>query len=321
LWRDCGACPNECQRIDLTAPSNPDVPDSVSLAQVAARACMRWDGELENARLFVPGAIKQRLSVMFLPFRTFISQVAIGSDIIEKGIGNFTRCCQKRLQELFFADSRVERATIVEKWFSKTGVFLDVAPSLNISEEVSLYPRIENRGEFGFRSLNQGSAHPLLWSDIRKAMVDGKESGCYIARDGSASTDVIFISKPVELEGDLCIVTIGITTHCDPVQPMNVKMINEEQKKFNRMFLEPRSIPSIKQVNILIICNMGSYSDTPVSGDQFHTVLKRDRRRCKCIDETILLNLSSPNLHKEFFGLTNDEQLAENLEAICIKRN
>ena len=308
--------PKERQGIDLTAPSDPDIRDSICLAQVTQYAYMLWDGELENARVFVPRAIRQRLSAMFMPFRTFISDAKIGSGVTEKGIANFKRCCQKRFQELFSGDSRVDKARIIEKWFSKTKVFLELTSTLKLSEDVSLYPRIESDGDNRFRSLNQTSAQPEIWPDIRKAMVDGNECGCYIARDGSASTDVIFISKPVELQGELYIVTIGIAVHCDPEQPMIAEMIDDEKKKFNRMFLEPRSVPLMKQVNILIVCDTGSYSDTLVSDNTFHTVLKRDRRRFKCIDETLLLNLSSPSLRKEFFGLTKDEQLAANLEAI-----
>jgi len=68
----------------------------------------------------------------------------------------------------------------------------------------------------------------------------------------------------------------------------------------------------------LIICNTGSYASSLLADAELHTVLNHNPSY-KFINETILLNLSNPDRRREFFGLTDDEKLAANVEALVTK--
>jgi hypothetical protein len=128
---------------------------------------------------------------------------------------------------------------------------------------------------------------------------------------------VIFIVKNVPFKGELCTVTIGLAVQCNQV-PISTAKVEDAREKFNRMFVQPNTKPRKNERNILINCNTGSYASSPLADAELHTVLKHNPIY-KLINETILLSLSNPDGRREFFGLTDDEKLAANGEALVNK--
>jgi hypothetical protein len=191
-----------------------------------------------------------------------------------------------------------DKSTIVRQWFSKSKFFAETESSLSHGADITFFPKIADNGAREFESLDQQTARPDLWPHIREAMSDAENSGCFIPRDKSASSDVIFITKKVPGEGYLYTVTIGLAVKCYRA-PMSATQVDDEREKFNRMFVQPDSTSRTNERNILIVCNTGSYVNKLISDAELHTVIDNDDRY-KCINETILLNLSTEDRRKEF---------------------
>ena len=86
-----------------------------------------------------------------------------------------------------------------------------------------------------------------------------------------------------------------------------------------RWILWLRKFPTLVNFSRIISritnCNTGSYASSILADAELHKVLGHDPSY-KFINETILLNLSNPDRRRDFFGLSDDEKLAANVEAL-----
>jgi hypothetical protein len=348
--------------IDLALPALEDVSKSLPLVKVAARAGFRYEGTLQNARLYVTKGVKRYLSIFFLAFRAYISEVRPKSPIKIEYFSNFETCCGKRFQELFPEHTEGRDSAFITRWFggSNYKTFLE---TLRIGEYSANAPKISDQGKKTFWSLSQSTAKPYLWPEIREAMFNASPRGAFYPDYMSASSDVILTACEKGSDGRDHQVTIGLAVKC--LQgPLSEPLISAEKQIFNQMFESksvlltrtrksvtgaPASTPPLPRgratsndvdgrvrrtddvetdakstetddVNILIICNTGTYSYPKFAANEFSFV-EGPHESYPFIHETIYLNLSNEKMRSDFFGIrgAEDIRLRENLEFLVKK--
>ena len=308
-------CIDSGERIDMTR-AVADGDKHLSWAQLANRSFIRWEGQIDNAKLFASPRVIRLLSQLLLPLREFLCKVSTESDVKYNHAANFEICCLKIFQEMFAQAQRPE--VHYPQWFG--GTLFGLLNEFKVPSAVSCIPKVTERGS-KFANLDQSTVHAGEWNLVRDDM-EKKAPMCFMPLELSASSDAFIITQ-VWKDGIHCLVTIGLAAKCYSTTTLRDSNVEAELWKFNRMFETriPGEGRKAHQINILIICCTGSRAGmNNVEGKFFSRV---DLKGYKNIDEAFCLDLSTPALRAKFFRVDSYEHSAviarTNLE-IMIRR-
>ena len=350
--------------IDLTKKAFPDIRQSKTLAQLADSARIRYEGTLQDARVFASLDVKRHLAPLFFPLRAFLMELSLNSLPRYNHEGNLELCCLRRFQEMFRGEAVLGNPeSRFPQWFA--GTTFGELEGFRLNRTLTKIPKITSAGSTSMVSLEQSTAVPELWPNILELMRKLEAPRSFIPADMSASTDVLMVTSAI-LKGENRTVTIGLAVKCtqSPLAaegPRN--SVNREKEIFNRMFLGSTSyvrdaddVPSIysgditaaaepilvdeedrcsspkilahsnektklgQDLNILIVCSTGGFSGVRFpAGRNYASSLevgKYDK-----IHETIYLDLSNTHKRASFFGVADDEHLAEKIEWMVGKKD
>ena len=321
------------QTVDLGGFVFPHLSKSITYAQLADMARLRYEGTTGAAKLFASKLVKRQLAVFFLPLRSFLMQMDTSTDLQYAHERNFELCVLRRFQEMFGGAlndiSRFPPGEGYPHLFG--GTLFGSLQGFFLNRALNKIPKISDGGLKIFTMLDQKTADPKLWPQILQAMRSQSLPRNFLPADLSASTDVFLVTK-AKLEDVERTVTIGLAVKCiqSPLALDGEKnSVGREREIFNRMF-EPgdqvlaNSIPNDrspvpdsadlgKDLNVLIVCSSGGYAGTVIVKDKNFVKFEKSSK-FPHIDETILLDLSSAEKRANFFGVSDDRALADKVE-------
>ena len=310
---------------------------SLQFWQLADRALFRREG----TRVFVSTIVKQHLSAIFLPFRQFITAYQPNTPLQFNHATNFELCCMRRLQEMCMQKSPKSLAQRFPKWFSNST--FGGLRGIQLAEKFMWIPKITSTGSFEYIGLDQETAHPKTWPLVRAAMLSLDQPRCFVPREKSSSSDIIFTTS-IMRDGQDIMVTVGVAAKCY-ANKLGVKLINDERRKFNIMFMSQSeldtdfdekpvackraklvlpSLPPNSQMNILIICSSGGFVDAKdqvLFRDANVRLLKPRKTMTEFayVHETLLLDMSTAETRADFFGVSDRPELSGKVENIVGK--
>ena len=296
-----------------------------SLALLADRARIRWEGELSKATLFATPAVRRSLSILCSSFKAFLSIYRRDPHLLVKRDRVFEYFLLKRMQDMFRDEGSPGEQ--YRQWFGDTA-FGNLS-AFRASPEILGFPKITSRStDSKAITITAKTAHikklPELLQIIRE-----KGSGCYLPLPNSSSSDGLIVYS--NRQGAIKFVIIGIAAKCVSA-PFSTTSIHTEIRLFNRMlagYEAPHS--GVKRspegdFNCLMIFSAGG----------FCKMNNQNRKRKKnglrsnpveyafkssdypYVNSVLLIDLSSPTDRQEFFGIKDEEtQLLQNLEFIA----
>jgi hypothetical protein len=316
-----------CVSVDLSASTGQE--GSLKLVDLADRANIRWEGTIQDAKLYVSKAVKRHLTIFFMPFKALIAQVQLDSEVCVTYDLNFERCCWKRFQEIFGREEKDRSDQVLEhirRWFGSSEYF-DMFAHLFLGDYIGTFPKVTSVGSATFASLSQKTVSPSLWPQVRKAMFESSPRGCFYPREKSASSDAILFADQTLVNNRRRRVTIGLASKCY-TGSLSTLDIRKEKKLFNAMFTSPvsgkrstrKSLGQNPELNILVICNTGKFAEHKLAADEPSKALPAGEEYPH-VDEVIFLNLSSPALRADFFGIdaAAEDSLRSSLEFLVTK--
>ena len=260
----------------------------------------------------------------FSPFREFISVYGgkMG-DVKLDHSANFELCCLKRFQEMFHAKSS-NPGWLFPDWFK--GTVFGQLEDFSIAKTHRSIPKITEEGKTSFSTIEQETLRADNWPELHSTM-ESLAPQCFIPRDKSAATDVLIMSRAL-LEGEPCIVTVGLAVKCYSSSQLSGNAIQRELSLFNRMF-ESEDYSSARRLNFLFICCTGIHRSRrflkTLDGCEKlnnHFSLIETEKFFPHITEAVCFDLSTEELRANFFGISKpeDSHLRKNLEDL-IKKN
>ncbi|EGZ15625.1 hypothetical protein PHYSODRAFT_302094 [Phytophthora sojae] len=119
------------------------------------------------------------------------------------------------------------------------------------------------------------------------------------------------------------LLTVGLAVKNYVGTEVTEKTVKEEWDKFNLMCINLPKDKSSKRLNVLIVCATayGYHLRLKFAGPHSKSVVYASSASSgdDIINEIILLNLSTPDLRAEFFGLQDDSDLKAVLESMIAK--
>jgi hypothetical protein len=303
-------------RVNLEQKISNHDPKSLQKVELADKALIRWEGDLNNAQLFVSQTVREILQLHSRPFKQFITLYEKLGDVAFDHSFNFETACIYRFQEMFYTGIRPDAK--FARWFH--GSELGRVENFTVVKEIQNIPKLTSNGENVLRSMHQATVSPELWPEPLSLME--KSSPHAIFRPGamSSSSDFIITSSCLYNDAD-CLVTVGLAVKCFSATAMNSTQIKEELAIFNAMFpSRTKTNGSVNRLNTLIVC---CSSATPRGKPVPATCLRKldipsefDR-----LDEALYLDLSTREKRADFFELSDPtaSRLLDNLEHMIAK--
>ena len=326
------------EAVNLSAKVFREINQSRTFGQLADYARLRYEGTLDNSRIFASKFIKRHLSALFLPFRYFLMQFDIATPVRYNHEGNFELCCFRRLQEMFPPKENPNEIPTPGSRFPMCfgNSTFGLINNFWLHQSFIRFPKITTKGAKRFESLDQKTASEALLPQIVAAMRSQPLPCNFLPADLSASSDSFLLSKAT-LNNEDRTVTIGLAVKClqTPLSHTGERnSLKREQFVFNRMFDGVPSPDSIdaqdrnprysglndlgKDINILIVISTGGFSDMHFGDGSYSKTLVHNNEFPN-ITETILIDLSSVEKRKDFFGVTDDEDLTNKIEWMVSK--
>jgi hypothetical protein len=270
----------------------------ISFEYLASRIFAGYNDTPEATELFFAPAVESYLMRVFLPFSDFVLD-------------------QKYLITNRYLDkSRIFEALLL-KWFEAMGTSQDIiahswngfCPDTSLLKNVILRVGSEKTVD-GLRILSPGdsSSGPTtisvmeLSADIKKYLTDNSVN-IYFPAPKSSSPDIILI-QPQEGRSDDFLV--GIQAKCYSGGTIGAAVCEGEAKKFYTILERTRSVRRKKKLNgVLIMCATCGYTQSDfveLTSTTKSIVWDRKPKEWKNF-EIIIINLSTPSMRKEFFGL------------------
>jgi hypothetical protein len=304
------------QTVDLTQLFKNHLTIEISYQYLASRVFAGYDDTPESTQLYFPPAIESYLMRVFLPFSHFVRDQEY---IIEKDYLDKSRIFEALLLKWFEAMGESNN-TIGQLWNG-------FCPENSLLTDVVL--RVDSRKTVeGLLILarDQTSSGPntLSVEDFGRNVgtyLSDNSVNIYFPAPKSSSPD-IFLIQPQE--GGNADLLVGIQAKCLTTGAISVTMCESEAEKFNRILEATRSQRPGRVLNgVLIMCGTRDTTQTGFPRDTRDAKSFVWKRSSSTNCEIIIVNLSNPDMRKDFFGLalgirdaTRSTQLSEEQEKI-----
>ncbi|KAH9152740.1 hypothetical protein LEN26_003653, partial [Aphanomyces euteiches] len=290
------AAANERSPVDMLGTIKDNGSRKVSLDIIANNSCVAWEGTAESAHVFVHPKVKSYMEGLLMPFTEYIRYIGDISGVSVDYPSVFEWMTIKRFQQAFTKKSQPQ---LVMPDFFTTPIFGN-CKDLAFSLSTRPMPKITSKGN-RHPNLNSATASPDSWNTLLEEIISLGDV-CLKPLPKSASSDGFLVTN-AKFEDKEVKVICGLAVKNYTTTPFADNNLSKECDVFNRMFNE---IGSTGYLRILFVC-CTRYSEA--ISDKFNGksyFVHHCKESFPNIDETILLNLETPQQRAAFFAVDGD---------------
>jgi hypothetical protein len=306
--------------------------------QLVDLAKLRWEGDQVDARIYASPAAKRCIGAICSSFIAYLRLLVPNRYLELEWDRHFELLLIKRLQKMF--EIPTQPGVAYPQFFPRSSRFFDLE-EFRACCRIRAFPKITSKpNQTNPVEFDSPTVHPANWYKLWELMVK-QESGTFLPDLNSASSDGIIVHTSKEKS---TLTVVGIAAKCTESCPITGPQIDNEIALFNRVFNIPPEGPdefrknlSLQQVRVLMIFCTSGYrknvtnpdhrkSREPEDAEPITQTIKAidfafDREKYPNVDSVLLFNLSTAELRAEFFGITSDSVLRNNLEFMSDPRH